>query len=172
MVAVASVGSPACFILPCPLLLLVPIGLIGLLVCLVGLFHPPRWCGAIGLLVGVACFSCWVGFFWLALSPALAQMRLYNLTVLEYTTLLMRSQAVAQDVETRRARSGSLPQSLASAGVSAENLVDPWNRPFRYSVDPEAPRGYRRITDGKDGVPDTADDIDLIAIERYGFSIP
>ncbi len=171
MVAVATVGSPACAILPCPLLLLVPIGLIGLLVSFVGLFYRPRWCGAVGLIVGILCLAYWIGLFWLAIGPSLKQMRQYNISLNEHTTLLMRSQAAAEMIELRRRSDGTPPASLAAAGVTGENLVDPWNRPFRYVIDPATPRGYQLITDGKDGLPGTEDDIDLISLPRLGFEL-
>lgn len=171
MVVVATVGSPGCFILPCALLLLLPLGLIGLLVSLIGLFFRPRWCGALGLLIGILCLTFWVGFFWLALAPTLKQMRQYNLTMIEHTTLLMRSMAAAELIESARKSDGTPPDSLAAAGVTGENLVDPWNHPFRYVIDPTTPRGYQLITDGKDGLPGTADDIDLISIPRTGFEL-
>lgn len=171
MVVVATLGSPACFILPCPLLLLVPVGLIGLLVSLVGLFFRPRWCGAVGLVVGVMCITAWVGFFWMALAPTLANMRQYDVTMAEHTMLLMRSQAAVEMIELRRWSDGSVPSTLEAAGVTGENLVDPWNRPLRYVLEPTTPRGYQLFTDGKDGIQGTNDDIELIGLPRRGFGL-
>lgn len=171
MVVVATVGSPACFLLPCPLLLLVPVGLIGLLVCLVGLLFRPRWCGAVGLLIGTLCLAAWTGFFWTAFAPAIAGMRQYNLTAGEYVILLMRSQAAVELIELRRKSDGTPPASLAKAGVTGDDLVDAWNRPLRYVINPATARGYELITIGKDGIPGTQDDIDLISIPRNGFEL-
>ncbi|MCC6907422.1 MAG: type II secretion system protein GspG [Phycisphaerales bacterium] len=157
MVVVATVGSPACFLLPCPLLLLVPVR--------------PRWCGAVGLLIGTLCLAAWTSFFWTAFAPALAGMRQYNLTAGEYVILLMRSQGAVELIELRRKSDGTPPASLAKAGVTGENLVDAWNRPLRYVINPAKARGYELVTIGKDGIPGTQDDIDLISIPRNGFEL-
>lgn len=191
-VALALVIAAAVFtptgICGLPLLVLIPLGLLGGFLGLISLYKAPRWPGLVSILILLVCVVIWVlttiGI--IAVVGKVGQ-RVKN----EINRELDRTQermnrgddapqrpeptpdhidmlsaaasALSVAVESQRNPDGSAPTLInlsESAGVPEKHQIDPWGRMYRYrKVDSD--RGYTFTSDGPDGLNGTRDDIDL-----------
>ncbi len=63
-------------------------------------------------------------------------------------------------IEAHREVTGALPADLDALDLGAPFLTDPWGNPYRYILLPDR-AGYKIMTNGPDGAPDTADDANV-----------
>ncbi|MFT3686778.1 MAG: hypothetical protein QM783_17965 [Phycisphaerales bacterium] len=147
------------------LCVLIPMGLAGLLLSLIGCFFKPRWYGIAGLLMGLGCILFWGAFFGYIMWAATRAAASRGLTPTQWAQTSMSCMTLVDEVEAIRASTGSLPQTFTSAAPPAE-VTDPWGHAYRYTLTPVTatnPYGYTFISDGQDGIAGTSDDLDLIA---------
>lgn len=63
-------------------------------------------------------------------------------------------------IEAHRDVTGALPADLDALDLGAPFLTDPWGNPYRYILVPDR-AGYKIMTNGPDGEPDTVDDANV-----------
>lgn len=171
MVFAATILSPTGF-LGITLCLLVPLGFGGLAVCAVSLAWKPRWPGVAGLTIGTLCVAGWAVFFLTIFNTVNTSAARLGMSVGQHTTMLMSAQSLVERAERSRVPDGRPPVSFDFTTVPLEDQSDPWGRPYRYTLAPTS-RGYTFHSNGPDGQPDTADDIDLLTIQAQGtFPLP
>lgn len=171
MVVAATILSPTGF-LGMTLCLLVPLGFGGLVVCAVSLAWRPRWPGIVGLIIGLLCVGGWAVFFLTIFNSVNTSAARLGMSVGQHTTMLMSAQSLVERAERLRLPDGSPPASFDFAAVPLEDQNDPWGKPYRYALAATS-RGYTFLSDGPDGVTNSADDIDLFTIQTDGtFALP
>jgi hypothetical protein len=77
------------------------------------------------------------------------------------------------EVEGIRVSTGALPATFTPSDPTL--AMDPWGRPYRYTLTPITAAnwyGYTFISDGPDGLNGTSDDLDLIAIHPTDGTFP
>lgn len=171
-----------------PLLVLIPVGLLGGVLALISLFKSPRWPGLTALLLLIICIVMW---FLTAIGLVVFGGKLAEQIKKEINRELDRTQArmserdnlpsgpsptpdqiaalsaassaLAAAAEAQRNPDGSaatLVNLSAGAGVQPQHQVDPWGFPYKYYLT-DSSRGYTFRSNGPDGIADTQDDIDL-----------
>jgi hypothetical protein len=166
-------ASPTGFLVV-TLCLLVPAGAVGLTLSFVGCFYKPRWYGVAGLAVGLLCILFWGGLFFGATWYANSRAAKYGMNMGQMTAVQMSCLDLVDAVESARASTGSLPAAFDVTQVVGAD-VDPWGHLYRYTLAPVTaanPYGYTFISDGPDGFPGTADDLDLIKIHPTDGTFP
>ena len=160
-----AASIPASLFLPC---LFAPLSLAVLAApvpAVVGICGDPRkWQSALALAVWAAvCAS----ITWGAMSMYrgfAAKPKALGISFAEYAKLLMDSQEIASDPATfvNRAAGATFPSTR----------LDPWGQPYIITL--KTPRSASDIvTSGRDLTPGTADDINLVTIDRQGlFELP
>lgn len=172
MAGSAALLSPLIVIAPFPFAIAVPLALGGVIVCIISLFRRPRRYGLVGVLISMSCLGGWAGFVAYIVVLIRQPLARYDITIMEYVHLLKDSQSLTHAIEAHRARRQMLPQTLEDVHLSAELLTDPWSRGYMYNLSEQATYGYQIMSAGKDGLPGTIDDIDVLALERHGtFSV-
>jgi hypothetical protein len=171
MVIVAAVFSPTGFC-GLPLLILVPLGFGGLIVCLVSYGWKPYWPGTVGLVVGLLTLGGWGGFFWSTWNQATTAASSHGMNIAQHAGASMAAMALAEAGENQRFADGTPAPTFDFTPVPPEYRTDPWGRPYRY-VRTTLGRGYTFMSDGPDGIADTADDVDLLKIQdEQHFTLP
>jgi hypothetical protein len=171
LVLLAAVLSPTGFlVITLPFLVLLGFG--GLVVCGISLARRPRWPGVVGLTVGTLCIAAWVGFFSLVYMHVQRNAAALGLNIGQHGQMCMSAMALVETAEAQRTPTGAAAQRVEIAGAVAAYGNDPWGRAYRYVL-VNTPRGYTFMSDGPDGVGNTADDIDILTIQRDGlFMLP
>jgi hypothetical protein len=155
-----------------PLILLVPLGFGGLVVCVIALAWRPRWPAITGLTFGLGTLLFWAVFFGWSSWSVDSKARVLGLTGTQHEQILMSAQVLALAGEQQRQSDGSPPRTVYLKALSPTDLYDPWGRAYRYKL-ATTPRGFTFFSDGADGVAGTADDIDIFAIQAdTGFPLP
>lgn len=65
--------------------------------------------------------------------------------------------AIAQYINRPDRLAKGLPENLDELGLSADELIDPWGRPYQYSSDALLNRDYELFSLGPDGLTSTSD---------------
>lgn len=154
--------------LPC----LFALGFGGMAACAASLARKPRWFGVVGLIIGSLCIAFWIAVFVISFAVVHFTAANLRLGVGEHAQIGMSAVALTGVTETQRSPSGAPPASPVLAAVPGDLLVDPWGRPYRYVLT-TTPRGFSFLSDGPDRVAGTADDLDILTIQRNGmFPLP
>lgn len=188
LVLIAAVFTPT-GICGIPLLILIPLGLLGAILGLFSLYKAPRWPGLASIGVFLFCLVIWIAMTLgiIVVGAKLAQ-RIQN----EINRELDRTQqrlnqrdnlppgppptpdhidilstaaaALSIAAESQRTDEGAAPTMInlsADAGVPTKHQTDPWGNLYRYHRN-DSSRGYTFISNGPDGIADTDDDIDIL----------
>lgn len=171
LVSVATVCSPSGFMgVTLPILILLGFG--GLAVCGVSLLDRPRWPGIIGLVLGSLCVLGWAALFGVGFWTSHSRAAAFGMTSSQHTTMLISAITLTYEAESQRTSSGAAPVTVNLSAVQYGEEIDPWGNPYRYVLT-NTPRGFTFMSDGPDGVPQTADDIDTHTIQdRWAFELP
>lgn len=171
MVIVASILSPISF-LGLPALILIPMGMFGLLFCIISLCFRVRWPGVTGTVIGLLTIAFWTTITIVPAKRISNKAATYGLDTGGYTMMLMSAMSLASEGESQRLSSGKPATVFSMTPVPPEYQVDPWGRTFRYVLVP-TPRGYTFMSNGRDGLEGTSDDIDLFTIQDgLTFELP
>ncbi len=144
------------------------LSVVGLILSLVALRQEPRGFAIAGVILGALGLCGWVValfVFGAAILAALGLVAALAITEPERTELSVESIALHAAIESHRGRTGSLPESLDSLNLAEALRRDPWGNLYRYEVVP-GERGFRIMTGGHDGLPDTEDDLDIAHFEH------
>ena len=156
--------------------LIIPTGivsLLGLILSVAALGRPPRFFAVLGVLLGLLGVVIW-GAVFLAIGAALAfvavvlaVLAMMALLVVETELATVTADLVniqAAVIERMEGRSGAETPSLHELGLRESTILDPWGRPYR--IIPEGGRRLEIVSDGPDGLPDTADDLRTSTLDR------
>jgi len=172
-VIVATLGSPT-GIFGFTLCMLVPLGFGGLTLSAAGCFFKPRWYGVVGVTVGLLCILFWGGLFAGTVWYGNAQAAKRGLSAAQWATTSMSAIGLVEGVEAARTPAGAPPATF-DVTTRPQASKDPWGRLYRYTLVPVTqanPYGYTFFSDGLDGIPGTADDLDLILIHPTDGTFP
>lgn len=122
---------------------------IGLILSLIGLGKPPRGFAIAGVVIGLLGTCLWIGggmvVFW-------------GVRVARETQEVTSGVGAIQTALTQaKGPDGKYPADLTGLSLGAQ-ANDPWGRPYKYERTPDG-LGYMLTSAGKDGQPDTGDDI-------------
>ncbi len=171
MVALAAIFSPTGFC-GLPLLILIPMGFGGLIVCAVGVFFKPRWPAVTGLILGVATLIFWAAVFGLPMLSMRKHAAKSGMTIVQHMSASMAAMGLAETVESQRLADGSPPAVADLSTLTPTETIDPWGNAYRYTF-VSTPRGYTFMSDGADRTQGTADDVDIFTIQHKGtFPLP
>jgi len=187
LVIIAAVFTPT-GICGLPLVILIPLGLLGGLLGLISLYKAPRWPGVVSILLLIVCKFIWIATIIgiIAFVSKVGQRIKHEInreldrtqermnrgddsqqrpppTPDHIATLSAAASALSNAVEAQRHPDGSAPTLVnlsESAGVQTKHQIDPWGHAYRYRLNATS-RGYTFISDGPDGAEGTPDDIDL-----------
>ena len=87
-----------------------------------------------------------------------------------YGAAILGIAGLERALELHLAETGAYPAALTDIpGIDDELATDPWGRPFRYSLNESGGR-FTLVSDGRDGLPGTDDDLDSndVDIESSG----
>lgn len=147
------------------------VSILGLVLSLIALKDEPRgfaWAGIIVSLLGFCLGAIVIFAFGTLLLAALgiATVAMANFAdPIKIETTADMAMIVAKAEETKR-DSGYPPASLTALGLDSEVLTDPWGNPYRYILTDATERGFEIISDGPDGQPETADDVEFSDLDQ------
>lgn len=147
------------------------LSILGLVLSLIALKDEPRgfaWAGIIVSLLGFCLGAIVLVVFGTAVLAALglATFAMVNFAdPIKIETTADMAMIVAKAEETQK-ETGYPPASLAALGLDDDVLTDPWGNPYRYLLTDATERGYEIISDGPDGQPETADDVEFSDLDQ------
>jgi hypothetical protein len=164
MVVLGTILSPTgMFVITLPIIAILGFG--GMIICIFSLGKRPRWPGVTGLVVGVLCCVFWIGLVIWGFATALTAGTSQGLPAGTFPRVSMDAVLLTESAEYQRQPSGAPAATIDLSALPPANLVDPWGRPYRYVL-VDTPRGFTFRSDGADGVAGSADDIDILTLER------
>ncbi|MFT3686776.1 MAG: DUF3185 family protein [Phycisphaerales bacterium] len=150
----------------CLFFLGIPLLFVGTILSIVGCFIKPRILAVIGLIIGLLAFLVLGALLGVGAWQHFNTRNARGLTPLQVDRIAESCSALTTEVEKIRSTTGNLPV-VFNIGAFPEAGVDPWNHWYRYIAVPVTranPYGYTFISDGPDGIANTPDDLDIIAI--------
>ena len=136
---------------------------VGLILSLIALGRQPKGFAVAGVIIGLIGTCGGLILVILVAIGGLAAIGLATAVALsepEKTELTADGALITTAVESRKAETGVYPESIDDLDVVGPFLVDPWGSAYRYELDAER-SGYRILSNGPDGLPDTEDDINV-----------
>lgn len=147
---------------------------VGLVLSVIGLFKRPKGFAIAGTIVSLLGFCCLpVSIPTILIASGASSSSKVGMWAERTFSLdpdgktFVRIAVLSTEIPIYAARNnGSIPSSLDQLNVEPEGLKDGWGNPFKYELDDKG--GFLLWSAGRDGSEGTADDIELIGVNRGG----
>jgi hypothetical protein len=181
-VAVAILG--VCFVIvatltwrwafvPAFAIAIVPLMLLGILLCAIAIWSKRRRLAVVGLLTGVTVVALSICFVMWQAAKVLRRVSHSGMNIAQYVMMASSAQGLVEIAETSRLSDGAARDSVDLTTIPAPYNVDAWGRAFVYQTCETCERGYRFVSLGPDGQLETADDVDMLSLSIEGaFELP